>query len=95
MVPTALIVSVSAHGADHLAGQPELPHVREIEEPGPVPNRIVLLEDARVLHGHFETAERHHARAGARVFVVQSGAFGRRRQAGEPDPADFFGFSVG
>ncbi len=58
----------------HIALEKKLPHVREIEEPGAMPNRVVLGQDARILHRHVEAGERHHARAETRVLVVERGA---------------------
>ncbi|MNT48408.1 hypothetical protein D3C72_1851890 [compost metagenome] len=39
----------------------ELAHVRDVEEADGLADRLVLLDDARVLHRHVPAAERHHA----------------------------------
>ena len=52
----------------------QLAHVREVEQARRLADRPVLLEDARVLHGHLPAAELDEARAGRRVPVVQRGA---------------------
>src|SRR4029078_4848908 len=41
----------------------ELAHVRQVEQPGALTNRAVLVEDARVLHRHEPAAELDEARA--------------------------------
>ena len=56
------------------SGEPELPHMGKVEEAGAMPHGVVLFEDARVLHRHLEAAERHEARAGAGVIVVERGS---------------------
>ena len=45
------------------AGQLDLAHVTDIEEPGAGADGQVLIGDARVLDGHFPAAELDHARA--------------------------------
>ena len=51
--------------ASHL----ELAHVADVEEADGRADRAVLLDDARVLHGHLPSAERNHARACGDVCV--------------------------
>ena len=49
----------------------QLPHVRDVEH-APLPaNGQVLGDDALVLHWHLPACERHHARSGADVPLVE------------------------
>jgi hypothetical protein len=45
--------------------------MREVEQSGAIPDRIVLLEDARVLNRHLEAAERDDSAAECDMFVVE------------------------
>jgi len=47
----------------------DLAHVRDVEEPGAVPYRLVFLDQARVLHWQLETCELHHSAPGRHVLV--------------------------
>ncbi len=58
---------------DVVAGDRELGHVREVEQPCSLAHRVVLLEHAGILHRHLEAAERHHASAKRQVGIVQRG----------------------
>jgi len=60
-----------SHGAGAL--QPDLPHVRYVEQARRLAHRPVLLDDRGVLHRHREACEHDHARAQAAVDVVQRG----------------------
>ena len=40
-----------------------------VEEAGPLTHRLVLFLDRRILHGHLEPAEGHHAGAGFHVLL--------------------------
>ena len=53
------------------SGHEKLAHVRNIEQSNPLADRRVLLQDPRVLHRHFPTAERHHFRTPFEVRGVQ------------------------
>ena len=55
--------------------QYELRHVREVEESGGIAHRFVLFENARVLNGHVEPAERNQPRMQLHVLVVKGRAF--------------------
>jgi hypothetical protein len=55
----------------------ELAHVADVEEADCAADGAVLLDDTRVLHGHFPAAERHHAGAGLDVRVVERSALQR------------------
>ena len=67
------------------AGDLELPHVADIEDPGMLANRLVLGEDARgILDRHLPAGKGHHLRAEGDVGVVERGAAqGRVRHMGE------------
>src|SRR5207245_1397948 len=56
----------------------ELAHVAHVEEPDGAANRSVLLDDPGVLHRHLPATERHHARAGRDVLVIERRALERR-----------------
>jgi hypothetical protein len=45
--------------------------VRNIEDAEAIPHRVMLIEDARVLHRHRPAAEIHHARAEPDVFGME------------------------
>src|SRR6266850_2113785 len=49
----------------------ELAHVADVEESNTVADRSVLLDDPGVLHRHLPSTERHHARAGRDVLVIE------------------------
>ena len=53
------------------AANHDLAHVRNVEEPGPVPYRLVFLGQARILDRELETRELHHPTAGRQVLVVK------------------------
>ncbi len=56
------------------AAQVELRHVREVEQARSLAHGLVLLEDARILHGHLEPAKRHDPRTQRQVSIVERGA---------------------
>ena len=61
------------------AGEAELAHVRDVEEPGPRPRVQVLGDDAGlVLHRHLVAGERHHPRAVRDMEIVKRRAQQRR-----------------
>src|SRR5207247_11473579 len=49
----------------------ELAHVAHVEEADGAAYRPVLLDDSGVLHRHLPAPERHHARAGLDVRLVE------------------------
>ncbi len=53
----------------------DLPHVGDIKQPGLRPHRLVLVDDAAVLHRHVPAAERDHFRAEFPVGVVERCGF--------------------
>ena len=53
----------------------ELPHVRNVENPNIVTHSLMLLDDARVLHRHEPSRERHNFRAKPHVLVVKWSPF--------------------
>jgi len=55
----------------------ELAHVAHVEAANRVPYRAVLLDDARVLHGHVPPPERNHPSAEADVGGVERSALQR------------------
>src|SRR2546430_758391 len=59
----------------------EFAHVAHVEEADGAAGRTVLLDDAGVLHRHLPAAERHHARAGRDVLVIERRALERVRHA--------------
>src|SRR5205823_320944 len=58
------------------AGEGQPAHVRDVEQPGGGAHRLVLGDDAGVLHRHLPAGELDHAGAAADVPVVQRGAQG-------------------
>jgi len=52
-----------------------LSHVRNIEDPDVVSHGLMFLHDARVLHGHEPSGERHNFRAKPHVFIVKGSSF--------------------
>ena len=54
-----------------LAAHAELAHVADVEDPRRVPHRLVLVDDARVLHGHGPAGERDHPAAERDVLFVE------------------------
>ena len=63
-----------AVGAVHV----DLSHVRHVEDARVGANRLVLGDDALVLHRHLEARERHHARSESHVAPVERSALERR-----------------
>ena len=55
----------------------QLAHVREVEEPGALADRAMLLEDAGVLDRHHPATELDHPRAQRAVTVVERAEMGR------------------
>ncbi len=49
----------------------ELAHVRHIEHAACLSNRLMFVDDARVLYRHLEAGEWHHPGAGLHVSVVK------------------------
>ena len=64
-----------------VAGERELAHVRDVEDPGVVANRAVLVRDRRVLDGHLPAGEGDEARAEGGVALEQRCASERLHQA--------------
>ena len=58
-------------------GRLDLPHVADVEDPGPLPHGHVLLADARVLDGHLPAGERDELRTRRDMPVVQGGSLER------------------
>ena len=54
-------------GAAHL----DLTHMADIEQPGSRAHRLVLIDDAAVLHRHLPTTELNHACASREVIGVE------------------------
>src|SRR3979411_2810271 len=57
----------------------ELAHVADVEESDGRSHTAVLLDDARVLHGHVPTAEGNHLGAEGGVDIAQGRALERSR----------------
>jgi hypothetical protein len=53
------------------AGELHLPHVRDVEDADGAANAHVLLDDSRVLDGHFESPELHDLRPERAVHLVE------------------------
>ena len=64
------------------AGDLDLAHVADVEQPDALAHREVLGRDAGVLDGHVPAAERHHARAQRDVRGVEGGFPERRSGSG-------------
>ena len=57
------------------AGDLELAHVGDVEDPGAGPHRVVLGQDpGGILHRHLPAGERHHLGAQASVGIEQGGS---------------------
>jgi hypothetical protein len=54
--------------------QAELAHVADVEHAGPLPDGVMLGDDALVLDGHLVAGEGNHAAAGGDVGRVERGA---------------------
>ena len=55
------------------AGDLDLAHVRDVEQPGPRADGHVLVDDARVFDGHVPAAELDHARTERAMPRVERG----------------------
>ena len=65
----------------------KLAHVRDIEDPDIVSDRLMFLDDAAVLHWHQPASERHHLRAAFYMLVVKRRFL--RRGVGHARSLDF------
>ena len=74
-----LVDVVCEHGVEPFARaasfDDQLAHVRNVENPDIVSHGLMLLDDARVLHGHEPSRERHNFRAKPHVLVVKWSPF--------------------
>ena len=56
------------------AADDELPHVRNVKDANGRAHRLVLIDDAGVLHRHFPPGKWHHSGAKFEMHVVEWGA---------------------
>ena len=74
--PARIVAGDVLHGGQRvLAGDLDLPHVRDVEQPRRRPHGVVLDGDARVLDGHVPAAKGHHPGAKGHMRGVQRSFF--------------------
>ena len=64
------------------AGDKKLPHVRDVEDAQAFPHRVMLVDDAGVLHGHRPAAKLDHPAAESYVFGKKRRLFRRNARMG-------------